>query len=127
MFALWLQVLSSSITGALNCVSINNQECKVRPKIADINSNNAMFYPVSIKVNKCSGNCHNINDPHAKICVPNTVKDLNVTVFNLMSRTNETRDIKSHKTCNRICRLDKLFVIVKKDGMKINVDVNAKN
>ena len=78
VFVLGLTVLSSSITGALNCVSMNNQECKVRPKIVDINSSNLMFYPFSIKVNKCSGNCNDINDPYAKICVPDTVKDLNV-------------------------------------------------
>ena len=91
VFALRLTVLSSSSTGALNCVSMNNQECKVRPKIADINSNNPMFYPFSIKANKCSGNFSNINEPYAKICVPDTVKDLNVRVFNLMSRNDETR------------------------------------
>ena len=67
-----------------------------------------MFYPFSIKVNKCSGNCNNINDPYAKICVPDTVKDLNVRVFNLMSRNNETRHIKWDKTCKCICRLDKI-------------------
>ena len=44
---------------------MNNQECKVRPKIVDINSNNPMFYPFSIKINKCSGNGNNINDPYA--------------------------------------------------------------
>ena len=84
VFVLGLAVLSSSITGALNCVLMNNQECKVRPEIADINSNNPMFYPFSIKINKCSGNCNNINDPYAKICVPDTVKDLNVRLFDLM-------------------------------------------
>ena len=99
VFVLGLTFLSSSIKGALNCVSMNNQECKVRPEIADINSNNPMFYPFSIKINKCSGNCNNINDPYAKICVPDIVKDLNVSVFNLMSRTNETRRIKWHETC----------------------------
>ena len=50
-----------------------------------------------------------INDPYAKICVTDTVKDLNVRVFNLMSRTNETRHIKWHKTCKCICRLDKII------------------
>ena len=85
VFVLGLTVLSSSITGAVNCVSMNNQKIKVRPKIVDINSNSPMFHPFSIKVNKCSGNCNNINDPYAKICVPDTVKDLNVRVFNLMS------------------------------------------
>ena len=108
MFVLGLAVLSSSITGALNCISTNNQECKVRPKIADINSNNLMFYPLSVKINKCSGNCNNINNPYAKICVPDTVKDLNVRVFNLMSR-NETRHMEWHKTCKWICRLEKII------------------
>ena len=88
---------------------MKNQECKVTPKVVDINSNNAIFYPCSVKINKCSGNCNNINDPYAKICVPDTVKDLNVKVFNLISRTNETRLIKWHETCKCICRLDKII------------------
>ena len=94
VLVLGLTVLSNSITGALNCVSINNQKCRVRPKMVDINSNSPMFYPFSIKVNRCSGNCNSINDPYAKICVPDTAKDLNVRFFNLMSRNNETRHIK---------------------------------
>ena len=68
-----------------------------------------MFYPFSIKVNKCSGNCNNINDPYAKTCVPDIVEDLNVKVFNLMSINNETRHIEWHKTCKCICRLDKII------------------
>ena len=86
--------LSSLVSATpLSCISLKNQECKVRPKIADINSNNPIFYPFSIKINKCSGNCNNINNPYAQICAPDTVKNLNVRVFNLMSRTNETRHI----------------------------------
>ena len=54
VFVLGLTVLSNSITGALNCVSMYNQKCKVRPKIVDISSSSPMFYPFSIKVNKCS-------------------------------------------------------------------------
>ena len=34
---------------------MKNQECKVRPEIISINSKNPMFYPFSIKVNKCNG------------------------------------------------------------------------
>ena len=93
----------------LECISMKNQECKVRHEIVDVNSNNPIFYPFSIKINKCSGNCNNINNPYAKICVPDVIKDLNVKVFNLMSRTNETRHIKWHETCKCICRLDKII------------------
>ena len=73
----------------LKCVSTNNQDCRVSPQVININSNEPLFYPDSILVNKCSGNCNNINDPFAKLCVPDVVKDINVKVFNLMSRTND--------------------------------------
>ena len=39
---------------------MNNQECKVRPKIVDISSNNPIFYPFSVKLNRCSGDCNSI-------------------------------------------------------------------
>ena len=57
----------------LKCVSINNQECKIRPEIININSNEPLFYPYSIKVNKCSCSCNNVNDPYSKLCVPDVV------------------------------------------------------
>ena len=85
-----------------------NKECTVRTEIINVNSNEPLFYPfsISIKTSKCSGSCNNINDPYAKICVPVVAKDLNVKVFSLMSRTNETRHIKWHETCKCKCRLD---------------------
>ena len=43
---------------------------------------------------------------HTQKYVTYVVKDLNVKVFNLMSKTNETRHIKWHETSNCICRLD---------------------
>ena len=85
---------------------MKNQECKTRPQVVNVNSNNLIFYPFSIKTNKCSGNCNNTNNPYAKICVPDVIKDLNVKVFNLMSRPNETRFIEWHETCKCRCRLD---------------------
>ena len=106
-----------------------NKECKVRSEIINVNSNEPVFYPFSIKTSKYSGSCNNINDPYAKICVPDVVKDLNVKVFNLMSRTNETRHIKWHETCKCKYRLDAsdASVIVNNVGMMINVDANVRN
>ena len=90
----------------LSCISMNNQECKVRPQIVNINRDDPMFFPSSIKTRKCSGSCNNSNNPNAKLCVPDIVKKLNVKVFNLMSETNETRHLEWHETCTCICRLD---------------------
>ena len=58
---------SLSSVNPLKCVSMNNQECKVRPEVVNI-SNEHLFYPFSIKTSKCSGNLNNINDPYAN-CV----------------------------------------------------------
>ena len=69
--------LSSLVsTTSLNCISMKNQECKVRPEIINVNSNEPVFYPFNIKTSKCSG------------------------------RTNETRHIRWHETCKRKSRLD---------------------
>ena len=70
---------------------MNNQEYKTRPKIVNINSNETSFYPYSVKINKCSGSSNNINDPFAKLCVLDVVKNINLKVFNPMSRNNATR------------------------------------
>ena len=69
---------------SLECLSMNNQECKIRSEIISVNTNEPMFYPYSITVNKCKGSCNTINDTYAKLCVPDTIKNLNVEVFNLI-------------------------------------------
>ena len=82
------------------------QECKMRSEIVNVNSDESVFYPLSIKISKGSGSCNNINDAYAKICVPDVVKNIKVKVFNLISRTNETRHMKWHEICKCKCRLD---------------------
>ena len=64
--SLFLSSLAS--TNSLNCISMKNQECKLRPGIINVNSNEPVSYPFSIKTSKCSGSFDNINDPYAKMC-----------------------------------------------------------
>ena len=58
----------------LECVSMNNQECKIRPEIINLNTNEPLFYPYSIKINKCKASCNTIHDTYAKICVLDNIK-----------------------------------------------------
>ena len=105
VFFAGLTILSSfTSVNSLSCISINNQECIARPQIVNVNSDEPVFFPFSIKTSKCSDSCNNINHPYANICVPDVVKNLNVKVFNLMSRTNETRHIEWHETCKCECK-----------------------
>ena len=76
-----------------------------RMQIVNVNGNEPVFFPFSIKTSKCSGSCYNINNPYAKLCVFDIAKNLNVRAFNLMSRTNVKRHIEWHETCKCKCRL----------------------
>ena len=80
----------------LECISMSKQEFKVRPEIVNVNSNEPIFYSFSIKTSKCSCSCNNIGYPYAKLCFPEVAKKINIKVFNLISRNDETRHIKWH-------------------------------
>ena len=86
---------------ALQYVSMINQECKAIPVIMNINSNELLFYAYSILVNTCSGSCNYINNPYAKLCVTDVVKNMNIKIFNQMSIINETR----HE-CDKSCDIE---------------------
>ena len=84
---MWLISLATSLfsiikTKALECVSVTNQECMLRPKILDVNEGvvEPLFYPYNVLVNKCSGSCNTLDDPMTKSCVPNIIKGINMKV-----------------------------------------------
>ena len=92
-----------SSVNSLKCVLLKNQECKVRKVITN---NEYMTHPFSIKVNKCNGNCNNITNPYARVCVPNIIKNITLKIFDLISWKNKTKQIKWHESCRCVCRLN---------------------
>ena len=93
---------------ALECLSVINQKCMARPKILDVNEGvgEALFYPYNVLVNKGSGSCDTLDDPMAKLCVPNVVKKVNMKVYNFLMRLNETRNVLWHDSYKCVCRLN---------------------
>ena len=94
-----LTILSSFMSvNSLSCISMTNQECRVRQQIVYVNSNEPVFFPFSIKISKCGGSCNNINDPYAEMCVPDVVKKrfkckcrLDASVCNNKQRWNDDK------------------------------------
>ena len=74
-----------STVNSLKCISLKNQECKVRKLIVD---NKYMAYPYKIKVNRYVGSCNDINNPHSKVRYPDIIKNVTVKMFNLITLTN---------------------------------------
>ena len=110
---MWLINLTISLFSilkvrALECVSVVNQKCMPRPKILDVNEGvgEALFYPYDVLVSKCSGSCDTINNPMAKLCVPNVIKRVNMQVYNFLMRLNETRNVLWHESCKCVCKLN---------------------
>ena len=95
-------------TKALECVSVVNQKCMPRPKILDVNEGvgEALFYPFNVLVSKCSGSCDTLDNPMAKLCVPNIIKRINMKVYNFLMRLNETRNVLRDESWKCICRLN---------------------
>ena len=109
---MWLINLAISLFGiiktkSLECISVVNQECMPRPKILDVNEGvgEALFYPY-VLINKYSGSCNTLDDPMAKMCVPNIVKRINTKVYNFLMRLNETPNVLWYKSCKCICQLN---------------------
>ena len=110
---------------------LNNQEgkvfCKCKLLMLMLIAKNLCFFPFSIKTSKFSASCNNINNLYVKLCVPDVVKNLKVKVFNLTSRTNETRHIEWHETCKCKCKVNSSVCIINNAKMMINADVNVEN
>ena len=77
VFFVGLTILSSfTNANSLSCISMNNQECKTRPQVVNVNGDEPVFFLFSIETSKCYGSCNNINYPCAKSCVPDVVKKI---------------------------------------------------
>ena len=115
---MWLINLTISLFSilkvrALECVSVVNQKCMPRPRILDVNEGvgEALLYPYNVLVNKYSGNmlvirCNTLDNPMAKLCVPNYIKRIYMKVYNFLMMLNETRNVLWHESCKCVCKLN---------------------
>ena len=76
------------------CISLNNQPCKVRPILIDLNldeyNQGLRYYSITVNLDRCNGSCKTLDDTSSRICVPNKTKDANLIVFNMITRINES-------------------------------------
>ena len=85
------------------CLLLKNQECKVRRVIID---NDYMTFPYKIKVDKCIESCNDKDNPYFKVCLPNSVKNICVKSFDLISEKLVFKNISFHQSCKCGCLLE---------------------
>ena len=124
------------LTGLVNvsnhtkCVSVSNQKCMIQAILTNLHPNDHSqefhYYPISVKLDRCVGNCNTIIDLSIKVCIPNKTEDLNLSFFNMITGINESKTLTKHISCEWKCKLDETKCNSINDGIRINVNVSVK-
>ena len=48
-------------------------------------------YPFVVNLGRCTGSCNTLKDLSNRVCVASKTKDLNINVFNMITRINESK------------------------------------
>ena len=106
MFRLVKQVFTALLASMVNAsnfttyISLNNQPCMTRPTliglITDEHNQGLHYYQFLVNLDKRKGNYNSLDDPSNKICVPNETEDINLRVFYMITRINESKSLTKH-------------------------------
>ena len=116
MFALIKKMFIRLLIGLLdssihtNCMLLINQKYMTQPTL--INSHPNEFsqelhsYPFVVNLDRCVESCNTLNDLSNKVCIPNKTKDLNLSVFNMITGINQSKILAKHVSCECKCKFD---------------------
>ena len=116
IFGLIKKIFIGLLTGLVNgsnhtkCILLSNQKCEIQPTLIDLHPNEYSQefhrYPFLVKLDRYVGSCNTINDLSNKACFPNKTKDLNLSIFNLITGINESKTLRKHISCKCQCKFD---------------------
>ena len=76
---------------ATKCPSMNNQPCTPRLSLIDLNPDELPYYPFMVSLDMCAGSCSTVEGPFGRICVPNKIEDVNLNIFDIIKKINESK------------------------------------
>ena len=78
------------------CIFQHNEWCIARPTLIDLNPRQIHYYPLIFSLDRCNGFCNTLNNLLSRIRVLNKTKDVNLNVFNMIARLNESKTLAKH-------------------------------
>ena len=84
-------LLTFSESLARKYIYVNIEQCLARPTVIDLNPNELQSYPFLTSLDRYNGSCNTPDDPSGKIYAPNKTETVNLKVFNMMTRINESK------------------------------------
>ena len=89
-------------------MSLNNKQCKTRPFLIDLNHVELKYYLFMVILGKCNRSCNSVNELSTKTCVLNKTKNVNVKVFNIITKINKAKTLVKHISCESKCKFDSI-------------------
>ena len=84
-------------------------------------------YPFAMKLDKWVGSFNSFNNLSNKVCIPNKIEDLNLSVLNTITGINESKTLRKDLSYECKCEFDERSDLIQINiYIIINVDVNVK-
>ena len=81
------------------CIPIKNESCLATPTLIDLNSNEIHYYPFMVNLDRCNARFNILDDFSSRICIPNKLEDVSLNMFNMITKINESKTLKTHSSC----------------------------
>ena len=90
--------------------SLSNQKCMTQLTLINLNPNDCsqefLYYPLVVKLDRCVGSFNTLNDLSNKACVLNKREDLNLSVSNMITGINDSKTLTKHISCECKSKFD---------------------
>ena len=109
---IFIGLLKGLVSGSSHtkCVLLINQKCQIQPTLINVHPNEYSqefrYHPFTVELDRCVGSSNTLNDLSNNVCIPNKTEDLNLSVFNMITKINESKTLTKHILCECECKLD---------------------
>ena len=79
-----------------------------------------------VNLDRCNKTCYTLDYSFGRICVPYKTENVNINVFNVVTRINESKTLTKHISCKCKYKFDGKNETQIKCGITINVDASPK-
>ena len=90
----------------LKCITLNNEPCFAGSTPIKLNPNKFHHYPFMVNLDRCNRSSNTLLVLSSRRCLCNKAKDVNLKVFNMIRRINESKTLKRHLSCDCKCKFD---------------------
>ena len=104
IFMVLVLILCFDGSFAIKCIFINNQQFLVGATLIDLNLDELYYYSFIVSMNRCHGRCTTVEELVRRICFHNKMRDMNLKVFNMINKINESKTLAKHISCE--CRYE---------------------